>query len=663
MQYTTRKTTQRTMPWLRAAKSAASAMLLALALAGCEPGPLLGPGLVDAGVPWDDPGDEGLPSRPNADPVGGAGAGPAPAVDLPDLPPIAGGNIAVDARGTRAVVADADRRRVMIFDVSSQLEPAGWHGRVPVFSRALPDALPGRVVMDDAHGRAYVALGVTGDDPDTRGEILVLDVARGVEVERRPACADPRGLAVEGETLHVVCRGGKWLRFTADGAIRETMVETDLRDIVPRGDGRYWISLFRTAEILEVDAEGTVHDRIALPATDPAQCERRPATAWRMIGTADGGVAVLHTLMMIEPFPGPDERPPNGYYRGAPINTDVGCAFGPVAIGLTFIDDDGAARLEILRRGVLAVDVAGGPDDFTVAAPGTNGRTLVKGGDPADTPLQEADCRSNNGPYRNGQFVAVGGSASGVRVAWSREPPGLCRLSGESAEWIGADVPALDPVRNFGHELFHRDPVGGGRMGIACASCHPEGLDDGHVWTFPEFGPRRTQSLVGGLRGTEPLHWGGELPSMRELTDQVMHVRMGRNQPLTDAEVDVLLDWLDRLPARRVDRVLRWAAVERGRVIFEDPVVGCATCHQAADYQAGRAHDVGTGGRFQTPSLVGVGLRRPLMHDGCAESMAARFDPDLRREDGTACGGDTHGNLDHLEPDELGDLIEYVRSL
>ncbi len=655
----------------RAVKRLGSMMALMLALGGCDPGPLIGPGVVDAGAGQG--GDE-LPDRPNSGVPPGPGVGPEP-VRFADPPPIAGGNVAVDARAERAIVADADRRRVMIFDVSSQLAPNQWQGRAPIFSVPVPDLLPGRVVIDDATDRAYVALGVVDDAPGQSGQILVIDIANRLEVERRDTCADPRGLAIEGETLHVVCRGGKWLRFAADGAIRETVLETDLRDIVPRGDGRYWISRFRSAEILDVDSAGTVLGRVTLPSTDPELCARRPATAWRMVGDADGSVAVLHSLMMLEPFPGPAERPPNGYYRGAPIPEDVGCAFGPVVVATTFIGEDGGpadgraldcardCRLEIMRRGVLAVDIAGGPDGFTIAAPGSNGRTLVQGGGADDAELREADCRSNAGPIRWGQFVAVSAAADDVQVAWSREPPGLCRLSGASAEWIGVDVPPLDPVRNFGHELFHRDPVGGGRMGITCASCHPEGLDDGHVWRFPEFGARRTQSLVGGIRGTEPLHWGGELPSMRELTDQVMHVRMGRLQPLTDAEVGVLLDWLDGLPARRVDQVLRWSAVDRGRALFEDPAVGCATCHHEGDYRAGRAHDVGTGGSFQTPSLVGVGLRRPLMHDGCAETVAARFDPELLREDGTVCGGDAHGNLAGLDADDIRDLVEYVQSL
>ena len=60
-----------------------------------------------------------------------------------------------------------------------------------------------------------------------------------------------------------------------------------------------------------------------------------------------------------------------------------------------------------------------------------------------------------------------------------------------------------------GHLIFHANAGGG----LACASCHAEGNDDGRVWNFTCEGPRRTQSLHVGLRGTEPFHWSGDEPT------------------------------------------------------------------------------------------------------------------------------------------------------
>jgi hypothetical protein len=69
-----------------------------------------------------------------------------------------------------------------------------------------------------------------------------------------------------------------------------------------------------------------------------------------------------------------------------------------------------------------------------------------------------------------------------------------------------------------------------------------------------------------------------------------------------------------------------------------------------------RSYDVGTGLTLQVPSLVGVSYRLPVMHDGCAKTLADRFDP--------ACGGgDRHGRTSQLSDPQVGDLIAYLQSL
>ena len=62
--------------------------------------------------------------------------------------------------------------------------------------------------------------------------------------------------------------------------------------------------------------------------------------------------------------------------------------------------------------------------------------------------------------------------------------------------------------------------------GLACASCHPEGREDGHVWKFADFGSRRTQSIGGGLLGTEPFHWSGDMTDFKTLAHDVFTSRM-----------------------------------------------------------------------------------------------------------------------------------------
>ena len=66
--------------------------------------------------------------------------------------------------------------------------------------------------------------------------------------------------------------------------------------------------------------------------------------------------------------------------------------------------------------------------------------------------------------------------------------------------------------------------------------------------------------------------------------------------------------------------------------------------------------DVGTGARLQVPSLHGVSFRTPLMHNGCATTLADRFKPDCG-------GGDQHGHTSQLSASQISDLTEYLTTL
>ncbi len=81
---------------------------------------------------------------------------------------------------------------------------------------------------------------------------------------------------------------------------------------------------------------------------------------------------------------------------------------------------------------------------------------------------------------------------------------------------------------------------------------------------------------------------------------------------------------------------------------------GCAACHSGERLTNDAKADVGTGGRFKTPSLIGLKYRGPFLHDGCAATIADRFTP---------CGGDRHGDVTVLDDEELDALIGYLEAL
>lgn len=92
----------------------------------------------------------------------------------------------------------------------------------------------------------------------------------------------------------------------------------------------------------------------------------------------------------------------------------------------------------------------------------------------------------------------------------------------------------------------------------------------------------------------------------------------------------------------------------RDRAVFD--AIGCRDCHFTDGTADPDSHDVSTSAPLQVPSLLGVAHRLPLMHDGCAASLTARFDP--------ACGGgEAHGRTADLSEAEQRDPVTCLESL
>jgi mono/diheme cytochrome c family protein len=229
----------------------------------------------------------------------------------------------------------------------------------------------------------------------------------------------------------------------------------------------------------------------------------------------------------------------------------------------------------------------------------------------------------------------------------SRSPAGL-RIypSGETIPFADAEDRS-----DGGHELFHA--VTGALL--SCVSCHPEGGDDSHVWNFATIGPRRTQSLRGGLLVTAPFHWDGDMKDLGDLMTQVFSGRMS-GPPVDARQVSSIGRWLDARPPLPKSAPADDAAVARGQALFQDATVGCTSCHSGAHFSNNQNENVGTGKDFQVPSLIDVAWRAPYLHTGCAKTLRDRFNP--------ACGGgDNHGKTSQLTSTELDDLVAYLESL
>jgi cytochrome c peroxidase len=95
--------------------------------------------------------------------------------------------------------------------------------------------------------------------------------------------------------------------------------------------------------------------------------------------------------------------------------------------------------------------------------------------------------------------------------------------------------------------------------------------------------------------------------------------------------------------------------IARGKALFESAATGCTACHRGVELTTNAIVDVGTGGPFKVPSLLGLGMRAPYMHDGSAKTLADRFGP--------AGGGDLHGHTSQLSQGDTLDMVAYLSSL
>ncbi|WP_437588332.1 hypothetical protein [Sorangium sp. So ce1000] len=269
--------------------------------------------------------------------------------------------------------------------------------------------------------------------------------------------------------------------------------------------------------------------------------------------------------------------------------------------------------------------------------------------------ITSEDASGTCGSYKQWQHsnqpIAVAFTARGRAVVQFRESARIEVLDIDTFDRVGIDLPG-DSVRDPGHALFHKPPLSS--RGIACASCHPEAQEDGHTWRFDKLGPRRTQTVAGGVLKTAPFHWSGDQSDLTHLMQEVFVSRMGGAWP-GDWNVEQIERFLDSVPALPASPPDDLAAVRRGEALFHDPQVGCATCHEGPMFTNNRNEDVGFGEAFQVPSLIGLSARAPFMHDGCAKTLRDRFDP--------ACGGDRHGDVSALAPAQLDDLVTYLESL
>src|SRR6266851_9992005 len=261
-----------------------------------------------------------------------------------------------------------------------------------------------------------------------------------------------------------------------------------------------------------------------------------------------------------------------------------------------------------------------------------------------------------------------------------------------------ASIKVCDPPKSpewvRGKILFNSSlPPLTSRRWIACSSCHPDGHSDGRVWHNPE-GLRKTPAMF-GLAHTHPLHWSADRDEVQDF-EYTIRGRLMQGEGLLKGTLKPKLGFepaeLDENLAGRspdLDALAIYcnsfdftlsphipapgklsASAERGKLLFFNKEVNCADCHTGPYYTDStlrkpfKLHDVGTGGddptekmgpEYDTPTLLGVYRTPPYLHHGKARTLHDVL---------TTCNKeDKHGKTSHLKKEDVGDLVEFLKSL
>lgn len=550
-------------------------------------------------------------------------------------PPLGGGGLAVSSDGLRALVSDPKNNQLLLVDLPKR-------GAVRRIDLALAGAAPGRPVAGPG-GRFFVPLRGRG-----RIQIVEADGRRG---PWGAVCAEPRGLALQPQgPLFVACANGDLIRLRADTLAVEQVSRLpidDLRDVALVGT-EIWVSSFRKATLLRVGLDGKSLAQLQPPGhVSSTGAPYQPHALWRLLPIGDKqalGIYQQHLSVMTVTR--------TSYYEGEPL---------PVLPFVTRVRADAADTGVSPGQAVLPIDMAKRGDDRAVlviaagnfAIPGTSPPMEAAFGNRA--PLFLAPLASDGSitkflpltPMRSGgraiKASAVAAYGPDQFLVEVRDPAGLLILSNQGT--LVAEIPlesGREPLADPAHDLFHA----GNARAMACASCHLEGGEDGHLWFTPGMVVRRTQSLRGLLAGKSRFHWAGEFQALEDL---VMDDMTRARNPVTRDVAGRLGEWLQLQRAPWSPPVYRSdaAAADRGVVVFAR--YGCERCHSGPGLSSGAVAAI-AGKQLVVPSLLGVGRRAPYFHDGRATSLQAAF------------ADEKDSNHSVPDPAARDDLAAYLRT-
>jgi mono/diheme cytochrome c family protein len=621
---------------------------------------------------------------PRAHATGGESVEPQPRVETPTAPAAAPPRVTrLDDTGAGssvllarvddqlvAYVADADDARVRAFDAETfaelgQLDPGG---------------APAQLAMDK-DGRLFASL-------RDRNQVVAItgagtDAFPFAVVARADVATEPVGLTLspDGASLLVASGWGHALTGLAlhDGKLVKAF-ELDLgrepRAVVTSDDGkRAFVShaIGADVDVVELPA-GRLAKGASLNATQFLSQGRFPLGEFKLRSsqgfalarsvTPAGRVFVPHARVRPALVASMMEEGTAGY-------GSTGAGIGPTEqFSVAVLDEDTGRPLprsldtESGTTCVLPRAIATTRDgELLVVCLGTS---ELKSFDAAAVNPHEALVRS--WPVPEGPTGVAVDDAGARAVVWSQFAHAITSvaLASESSLVLASKkveraVPSSAALER-GRVLFHSVDPRISEDGRACASCHPDGRDDGLVWQTPD-GPRNPPMLAGRVDRAAPYGWLGESEDIPHHLKKTFARLGGRG--LGKDDVDALVAYVKAMPVPHASSHADGASepdalVAEGRRLYESDAVGCASCHGedgvVPDTFTHNVQSWAQGDRrgvFDTPSLRFLGGTAPYFHDGRYPSLTALLSSTKK----------TMGHTAQLTDQERGALEAYLRTL
>jgi DNA-binding beta-propeller fold protein YncE len=499
------------------------------------------------------------------------------------------------------------------------------------------------------------------------GEVVVIDPASASIVRSAPVCAGPRGMTTAGGAVVVAC---EWSGTVVSVDV-ESLEATELaggllrpRAIAAVGSATY-VGEYTGGDVIELPSRRSIS---LVPANAPYRpaLEHMTANLVEAIVPAFGELHVAHEL--VNHTGDTSETVADDYgsvLDGDPkINPAVTTLPGDAPV--LYATFDGSSR------------AASGP----VAIAAMAARYLVVANISSNN-VAVIDTQASSPDLREVASFAVGAGPSGIAIDGERafvdntfdgsisvldlsRPFDGERYPAEQT-LVRAQAPVYSAAALAGRRLFydatnpHVTPAGV----LACATCHPSGLDDGLVWFIHTSQiptkRRRTPSLANAHTGTAPYHWDGGFPAMAALVDAtVTELMAGDDLLVDDGDVQAYVDEIVRAPVAPPGDP---AQLARGEAIFTSAAAGCSGCHVSPLGTDGKLWSVlspmslssdDVVAQTNTPGLAGVFQLAPYFHDGRSSDLLDA----LTRSDASQ-----HGSVAGLAPADLDDLVAYLRSL